>query len=138
MRASFVLAWLLTGSVFAATPPLPAPPAPPAPGRAESPVGPQTEGAFARQLVMVAGQVSLLVCCQAWTRALDPHSIFSSAADERSRMGLDALCDSVGLELEEMTGTGPLRIKGVLPGGPGQRAGLRPGDEIVALNGTPV
>jgi carboxyl-terminal processing protease len=84
------------------------------------------------------GQQPLLICCQAMTRVLDPHSIVSSAAQERNRMGLDALCDSVGLELEEITGAGPLRIKAVLPGGPGQRAGLRPADEIVALNGDKV
>jgi predicted metalloprotease with PDZ domain len=31
--------------------------------------------------------------------------------------------------------SGAARVKTVLPGGPGQRAGLAPGDEVVALNG---
>jgi carboxyl-terminal processing protease len=43
-----------------------------------------------------------------------------------------------GIDLEENNGNGPLRITEVFPGSPAQKAGLRPGDRITAVDGKPV
>jgi carboxyl-terminal processing protease len=84
------------------------------------------------------GRNPLLVCCQAMARSLDPYSGVVTAQEQRRNIGLDQECDGVGLELEENLGAGPLFVRAVLPGGPAQRAGLRPGDEITRLDGKPV
>jgi carboxyl-terminal processing protease len=83
------------------------------------------------------GQVPLVVCCQAMTRLLDPHSTVVSADEQQHSLGLEAECHGVGLELDEHGGQGPLTVTGVLLGGPAQRAGLRPGDEVTHLDGKP-
>jgi carboxyl-terminal processing protease len=79
------------------------------------------------------GQVPLLICCQAMARTLDPHSGIVTASEQRRT--LDQECDGVGLELEENAGAGPVLIRAVQLGGPAQRAGLRPSDEIVRIDG---
>src|SRR5262249_5116475 len=84
------------------------------------------------------GRNTLLVCCQAMARSLDPYSGVVTAQEQRRNIGLDQECDGVGLEWEENLGAGPLLVRAVQPGGPAQRAGLRPGDEITHLDGKPV
>lgn len=44
----------------------------------------------------------------------------------------------LGMEVAEGSGGCPILVKKVSLGGPAQRAGLRPGDQIVELNGSPV
>jgi carboxyl-terminal processing protease len=84
------------------------------------------------------GRNPLLVCCQAMAHSLDPYSGVVTAQEQRRNIGLDQECDGVGLEWEENLGAGPLLVRAVQPGGPAQRAGLRPGDEITHLDGKPV
>jgi C-terminal processing protease CtpA/Prc len=84
------------------------------------------------------GQNALLVCCRSMTRVLDPYSTVVTAEEQRRSIGLDQECEGVGLELAPSAGAGPLRVGGVQLGGPAQRAGLRPGDEITHLDGRPV
>jgi hypothetical protein len=83
------------------------------------------------------GQSALLVCCQALARSLDPYSAVVTAQEQRRNVGLDQECEGVGVELAPSAG-GPLRVTAVQLGGPAQRAGLRPGDEITHLDGRPV
>jgi C-terminal processing protease CtpA/Prc len=82
------------------------------------------------------GQNLLLVACQSLVRSLDPYTAVVTARDQRHTTSMNETCDGVGLEVT----AGPARvvIDTVLPGGPAQRAGLRPGDEITALDGRPV
>ena len=49
-------------------------------------------------------------------------------------MRQDGDINGVGVELVENGGAGPIRLKVVHPGSPAQKAGLRPGDEIVKLD----
>ena len=84
------------------------------------------------------GQSALLVCCQAMARSLDPYSAVVTAEEQRRNVGLDQECEGVGLELAPAAGSESLRVLGVQLGGPAQRAGLRPGDEITHLDGRPV
>jgi S1-C subfamily serine protease len=44
--------------------------------------------------------------------------------------------DRSGLGLSRGSG-GALRVEGVIPGSPAERAGLRPGDELIAIDGRP-
>jgi PDZ domain len=44
----------------------------------------------------------------------------------------------VGLQLDTASGTNGARVEEVSPGGPADDAGIRPGDVIVAVNGTPI
>lgn len=43
-----------------------------------------------------------------------------------------------GIQYDEGTGTGPLSIKAVAPGGPAATAGIQAGDILVALNGVKI
>jgi carboxyl-terminal processing protease len=80
---------------------------------------------------------ALLASCRALTRCLDPHSAVVTGPELRRGSGVDEQ-QGIGVELEDSVGVGPLRIKAVLPGGPAQQAGLRPGDEITELDGESV
>jgi carboxyl-terminal processing protease len=84
------------------------------------------------------GKNLLLVCCQALTPLLDSFSGVVTADEQRRNIGVELETDGVGLDLEDNGGAGALFIKGVFPGGPAQRAGVRPGDEITHLDGASV
>jgi carboxyl-terminal processing protease len=75
-----------------------------------------------------------LACCRALVRSLDPYSDVVLGAEQRRSIGLEQEACGVGLEVGEPSGC-PLAVRAVYPGGPAQRAGLRPGDELVVLNG---
>jgi len=72
----------------------------------------------------------LVPCCKALARALDPYTEVVTAEEQRKLIGLEQEAGGVGVELEDVVEGGPLAIRTVLPGGPAQRAGLRPGDRI--------
>jgi carboxyl-terminal processing protease len=82
------------------------------------------------------GRSALLVCCQALARSLDPYSDVVLGPEQRRTFSLEQEAVGVGLEIAE-PGGGPLVVRVVHPGGPAQRAGLRPGDELQTLNGQP-
>ena len=66
---------------------------------------------------------------------LDPHSAYLEKADAEDfdEMTRGAY-DGVGLELEQLP-DGPVRVVAPLDGGPAERAGLRSGDRIIAIDG---
>jgi C-terminal peptidase prc len=82
--------------------------------------------------VPLQGLKALEVSLWAVLRALDPYCFLTTdSAYDRKRVDFQ---DGVGLELEKGVG-GPLRIQAVIPGGPAQRAGIRPHDQITHLDG---
>ena len=84
------------------------------------------------------GTHPLLICCQAMARSLDPYTGVVSGEEQRRNTALEQDNSGVGLEIGDSPGPGPVVIKQVRPGGPAQRAGMRPGDEITHLDGRPV
>lgn len=88
-------------------------------------------------LEALAGNKALLLCCQSLGRSLDPHSGVVTAEEQRRTLGVDEESDSFGLDLADNAGTDVLVVRRVLPGGPAQQAGIRPGDRIVRLDGKP-
>jgi carboxyl-terminal processing protease len=83
------------------------------------------------------GPEALLASCRGLCRALDPYSAVVSGEDLRRAYGIDQQ-HGIGVELIENNGVGPLTIKTVFAGGPAQKAGLRPGDEVTDMDGKPV
>ncbi len=82
------------------------------------------------------GTGAILVSLQAMTSKLDPYSAAVTGAEAQSSNPRDPV-QGFGLELVDTSGAGPLVIKAVLPGGPAQKGGLRPGDEITRINDQP-
>src|SRR5262249_3642201 len=82
----------------------------------------------------IRGQNALLASCRAMAHALDPYSAVVTGEDLRRGSGVDEQT-GVGIELEENAGVGPLIVRTVLPGGPAQQAGVRPGDEVLEVDG---
>jgi carboxyl-terminal processing protease len=81
------------------------------------------------------GTHPLLICCQAMARFLDPYTGIVSGEEQRRNTGLEQDNRGVGLEIGDNPGNGPVIVKMVKPGGPAQRAGMRPGDEITHIDG---
>ncbi|HXG10965.1 MAG TPA: S41 family peptidase [Gemmataceae bacterium] len=81
------------------------------------------------------GTGALLASLRAMTRILDPHS--GLLTSEELRRGGSGPAQGFGLDIEENGENAPVLIKEVAPGGPAQKAGLRPGDEITHVNGRP-
>jgi carboxyl-terminal processing protease len=79
------------------------------------------------------GSGAILVSLQAMTARLDPYSTAVTSAEAQSSNPRDPI-QGFGLELLDTSGAGPLVIKTVVAGGPAQKAGLRPGDEITRIN----
>jgi len=86
----------------------------------------------------LAEQNALIVACKAISRLLDPHSGLVTAQEQRRSVGLDQECEGIGLEFDDPLGLASLRIERVQAGSPAQRAGLRPGDLIVEIDGQAV
>jgi carboxyl-terminal processing protease len=82
-------------------------------------------------------QNTTLVGCQAMTRVLDEHSRVISS-EELRRASVPEMVYGTGIDLADNQGVGPLRVAAVLPGGPAQQAGVRPGDEITHIDGESV
>src|SRR2546429_412406 len=78
------------------------------------------------------------VACQAMMRSLDPWSGVLGRDELRRNVALDQEAQGIGVGLDDYTGSGPLVVKAVYPGGSAQRAGIRPGDHITHVNGEPV
>lgn len=69
---------------------------------------------------------------------LDPHSVyFDSDAARDFNQDATGAYDGVGLELQQQPGPA-LKIIAPLEGGPGDRAGLKSGDIITAIDGKPI
>jgi C-terminal peptidase prc len=84
-------------------------------------------------VVALRGERAMEVSLWAVLRALDPYCFLTHGNDYTVRTTDDR--DGVGLELDENFGTGPLRVKSVVPGGPAQMAGIWPRDLITHLDG---
>ena len=80
------------------------------------------------------GQRALLASCRAMLRSLDPFCSIATGGESATTVGYDQNF-GLGIELVEKSGPGPLVIRAVLPGGPAQRAGLQPGDQVLAVDG---
>ena len=80
---------------------------------------------------------ALLVSCRGMMKALDPYSAIITPEDRRDQPWGDQPV-GIGLELADNVGVGPLRIAKVYSGGPAQKAGVRPGDAVTAINGRSV
>jgi carboxyl-terminal processing protease len=85
----------------------------------------------------LAGNAALIASIQALPRALDPHSGLVSGDELRRGTG-EMPPRSFGLEVADNGGVGPVLVDKVTPGGPAQRAGVRPGDQITHINGEAV
>jgi carboxyl-terminal processing protease len=85
----------------------------------------------------VRGTQALYSSLQALTRKLDPYSTVVRKDKLPLGDGTDAT-SGFGLELTDSQQTGLPTIKAVIPGGPAQKAGLRPGDRITHIRGQPV
>jgi C-terminal peptidase prc len=73
-------------------------------------------------------EVSLLAALQ----SLDPYCFLTTSVSYLQES--DSRKDGLGLTLAENTG-GPFLIKTVIPGGPAQRAGILPEDQVIQVNG---
>jgi C-terminal peptidase prc len=82
------------------------------------------------------GTAALIASIQAMCKTLDPHTTIMSG-EELVRVNQEENNRGLGLEFQEPVGSGPIRIKNVLPGSPAQKAGLRPEDLITQINGLP-
>lgn len=80
----------------------------------------------------------ILASVRAMSHMLDPHTGIITAEEYRRHMGEDEEGDRLGLQLRDNVEIGPLIIGEIQPGGPAQRAGLRPGDTITQIDGKPV
>ncbi len=80
------------------------------------------------------GRDRVMVCCEAMARSLDPHTELVTAEQSRRRSGYEGEGSGVGVEVAASRG-GTLVLTAVYPGGPAQRAGLRPGDRLTRVDG---
>jgi carboxyl-terminal processing protease len=84
------------------------------------------------------GKQPVLIALRAMTRSLDPYTVVLPAEELSRQTGLNSEYIGVGVEVEEGIAGDALPIRAVQPGSPAQKAGLRPGDEIIRLDGKPV
>ena len=79
----------------------------------------------------------VLASLRGMVRGLDPHCAVVATDEVSRRDGID-LSAGYGLEVQNNFGVGAIAVKAVLPGGPAQKAGARPGDRITHVDGQPV
>jgi carboxyl-terminal processing protease len=84
------------------------------------------------------GKHSVLVALRAMTASLDPYTVVLPVEELSRQPGLNSEYIGVGVEVEDSRAGEAVPIRAVHPGSPAQKAGLRPGDEIVRLDGQPV
>jgi C-terminal processing protease CtpA/Prc len=83
------------------------------------------------EAVELRGNEALLAACRGMARMLDRHSSVVTGADLRRGIGVD---EQSGFGLEIVGGLkSPFPVLTVAPGGPAQKAGLRPGDQITTV-----
>ena len=80
----------------------------------------------------------LLALADALTAELDPHSGVVPAAEMRRTAQQDSETFGIGVEWESVPAGGAWKVSSVALGSPAQRAGLRPGDWLLRVNGLPV
>jgi C-terminal processing protease CtpA/Prc len=130
----------LAAVLHAQGPQIPAPPT----LTSSRPVQDPREGLLARVRESIGnpesltGQDSVLICCKAMMRQLDPHSGLVTAEEQRRSVGLDQETFGPGMEIRDHLGVGPIVVEAVQPGTPAQRIGLRPGDVISHIDGQPI
>jgi carboxyl-terminal processing protease len=85
----------------------------------------------------LAGSKAIHASLSAIAESLDPYCALVLGQGE---VGLRAPTNSIGLGLElvDSSGKAPAIVKKVYLGGPAQKSGLRPGDQIVEVNKEPV
>jgi carboxyl-terminal processing protease len=83
---------------------------------------------------ILRSQGDLLVSCRTICRCLDPYSVVLTGTDLSRGIGRE-MNSGVGLEVHDNGGFGPVSLRTIAPGGPAQRAGLRPGDTITHVDG---
>jgi C-terminal peptidase prc len=85
------------------------------------------------------GDNAIRISLQSLTRALDAHSTYLSAREYRLMQETRGFHAGVGLTLEERAHRmEPLFVRAVVLDSPPQKAGIRPGDEVLEIEGQPV
>jgi carboxyl-terminal processing protease len=84
------------------------------------------------------GPKAIRASLRALAGALDPYCAVITGPELEKSNSAAALNRGFGLEFNDNGGAGPLQVKSVAPGGPAQRAGLRPNDLVTHLDGRPV
>jgi carboxyl-terminal processing protease len=70
-------------------------------------------------------------------RTLDPYcTVLTGSELDKTNSGTPGR--GFGFDLEQTLASGPLTVKSVVPGGPAQKAGIRPGDQITHANNRPI
>jgi carboxyl-terminal processing protease len=83
---------------------------------------------------VLRGTRALLVSLQALAESLDPYcGVLTGTELNRTRSTEPSR--SIGLDLLDTSGAARLVVKSVAPGGPAQKAGIRPGDQITHMDG---
>lgn len=88
-------------------------------------------------LEVLRGQGDLLASVRAICKNLDPYSGLVTG-QELQKTVYSETSHGLGIETADHVGKGPLVVKSVAAGGPGQRAGIRPDDQITHINGKAV
>ncbi|MFQ3593995.1 MAG: S41 family peptidase [Gemmataceae bacterium] len=83
-------------------------------------------------------QLPLVALADALTAELDPYSGLVTAKEMRRAAQQDSDTYGIGVEWQEESPEGTWKVQSVALGSPAQRAGLRPGDWLLRVNGQPV